>query len=172
MAAYALTAIKKRAFKFNQTAVNAQGTAASALTDDYRYYKSGTRPYVSDKTRHLAQLRRDASGKPGMGPLVRVEGGAKQRLAPRSQLPDQVLSGGTQKALQVVEGVGTTDRRVIGFVTERARRIAAALEARNGQTVAVSDQELNRLQQIALEEAGITPDQIDIQSNVVITVRT
>lgn len=128
MAALAIRLMKKRAFSSGQTAKDRTGAKVKDLSEVYGWYKSGTRPYRSDKTRAAATQARRRSGKPGKGPLIRTEGG-KKRLGVRSKEADQVLSGGTQKALQVIET--SPDSRLLGFSTERARTIAGNLQERN-----------------------------------------
>ena len=161
MAAYVVSAIKKRAFNSGTPARTVDGDTVSPLSPGYAAYKSGTVTYMNKASAKRARARRQASGKGGPGPLVRVEGGEKQRLSPRPPVADQVLSGGTQKALQVIQS--TEDSRVIGFNTERARRIAQGLEVRNGVTVGLTDEETEAVLRIAEEEAGLLAEDLEIK---------
>jgi hypothetical protein len=150
MAAYAVQAIKRRAFTQGEAAISRDGRNVTRLSDTYRQYKSGTYPYKSSKTKKAAKARRARGVRPGPGPTTETEGGKKKRLGKRPGVADQVLSGGTQKALQVV--AESSDSRTLGFSTERARKVAGHLEDRN-RFWGLSQREEARVVAIA-EEAG------------------
>lgn len=165
IAIYALGAIKKRAFRTGETAENVEGQSAPDLTSKYADAKAAQVVYKDDASRARAMLRRQQNAVGGGRGMVVLTEGGKQRLGARPPVADQVLSGGTQKALQITESSET--RRVIGFNTERARRIAQALEIRNGVTVGLSSEERAKVVRIAEQTLKLGPGEVKFRRSTV-----
>lgn len=163
IAIYALGAIKKRAFRTGETAENVEGQSAPDLTTKYADAKAAQ--IKDDASRARAMLRRQQNAVGGGRGMVVLTEGGKQRLGARPPVADQVLSGGTQKALQITESSET--RRVIGFNTERARRIAQALEIRNGVTVGLSSEERAKVVRIAEQTLKLGPGEVKFRRSTV-----
>jgi hypothetical protein len=129
MAAKAQESILRRAFPAEGRARDVEGRPVKPLSEGYRWYKSGTRPYKSPETKARATLQRARSGKPGRGPLVNLVG-IRTRLAPRKPSANQRLTDHTAKGLGVIREV-PGQSITLGFRDSRSQEVAGHLEERN-----------------------------------------
>jgi len=129
VSAFAIKRISDRAFPDDGSrGRGVSGSGFKLLSQGYRWYKSGSRPYKSPASKKVAWSMRQRSGKPGWGPLV-DELGNKRRLAARTPMADMRMTNLTAKALgEVSRGPGFT---IIGFRDTRSRRLFPHLQRRN-----------------------------------------